>query len=152
VDLLDTDVMVDVARGYQPALEWLASLEQAPGLPSHVAMEMIQGCRDGFETAKMQRRLREFKRCHPTSDDLERAEITFARCNLSHKLGLLDAIIGELAVGLDATLYTFNCKHYRCVKDLNHRCPYDKPGKLAGSNCRENQKADPDSSDPSGSK
>ena len=31
--LLDTDVMVDVLRGYQPAVAWLESLDEAPALP-----------------------------------------------------------------------------------------------------------------------
>jgi len=41
--LLDTDVMVDILRGYEPAKEWLASVEEI-GVPGLVAMELIQGC------------------------------------------------------------------------------------------------------------
>lgn len=48
--LLDTDVMIDVLRGYDPALEWLRSLaDEMIGLPGFVAMELLQGCRNRQE-------------------------------------------------------------------------------------------------------
>ena len=35
--LLDTDVMIDILRGYQPAIEWLTSVsDQEIGLPGLV--------------------------------------------------------------------------------------------------------------------
>jgi len=44
--LLDTDVMVDLMRGYEPALTWLDSLgAETIGIPGLVAMELLQGCR-----------------------------------------------------------------------------------------------------------
>jgi hypothetical protein len=44
--LLDTDVMIDLLRQYQPAVEWLASLgEEEIVLPGFLVMELIQGCR-----------------------------------------------------------------------------------------------------------
>jgi len=43
--LLDTDVMIDVLRGYDPAVTWLQRLQyQEIGLPGLVAMELLQGC------------------------------------------------------------------------------------------------------------
>lgn len=41
----DTDVMVDVLRGFTPALEWLASLgEEQVVISGFVAAELLQGC------------------------------------------------------------------------------------------------------------
>lgn len=43
--LLDTDVMVDIMRGYDPALQWLGTVsENAIALPGFVVMELVQGC------------------------------------------------------------------------------------------------------------
>jgi predicted nucleic acid-binding protein len=52
--LPDTDVMIDVARGYAPALVWLASLGGASlDLPGMVAMELLQGCQNLAEQQRM---------------------------------------------------------------------------------------------------
>ena len=41
-------------------------------------------------------------------------------------MGLLDAIIAACAVGLSATLCTFNVKHYRHVRGLAVAQPYTR--------------------------
>jgi predicted nucleic acid-binding protein len=43
----------------------------------------------------------------------------FTAYHLSHKVGLIDALIAACAVGRNATLCTFNVKHYRIIPDLN---------------------------------
>jgi predicted nucleic acid-binding protein len=40
--LVDTDVMIDIQRGYGPALAWFASLPELPSIPGFVVMELIQ--------------------------------------------------------------------------------------------------------------
>ena len=57
--LLDTDIMVDLMRGHEPAIAWLDSLgAEAIGIPGLVAMELIQGCRDRMEQQQVERALR----------------------------------------------------------------------------------------------
>ena len=60
----------------------------------------------------------------PTEADCARALSDFAASHLSHGLGLLDALIAACAVGLSATLHTFNDKHYRVVPGLVTAQPY----------------------------
>src|SRR5436190_21721045 len=43
--LVDTDVMIDIRRGHPPALTWFDSLEEVPGLPGFVLMELVAGCK-----------------------------------------------------------------------------------------------------------
>jgi predicted nucleic acid-binding protein len=50
----------------------------------------------------------------------------FASVHLSHGLGLLDALIGQTAVALQLSLYTFNDKHYTAVPGLQTVQPYTK--------------------------
>jgi predicted nucleic acid-binding protein len=38
--------------------------------------------------------------------------------SLNHNLGLLDALIGQMAVALNLPLHTFNRKHYASIPDL----------------------------------
>ena len=50
----------------------------------------------------------------------------FTAFHLSHGLGLVDSLIAACAVGLSATLYTFNAKHYRVVPRLVIAQPYTR--------------------------
>jgi predicted nucleic acid-binding protein len=126
VRLLDTDVLIDVRRRHPPAVAWLASLQERPGLPGHVVMELVAGCRDGREVQALLREIAPFRLYWPTEADQERALQTFARAHLSHRLGLFDALIGECAVGLSATLSTFNVRHYQAVPGLATEQPYTR--------------------------
>jgi hypothetical protein len=60
----------------------------------------------------------------PTEADCQRALLDFAAFHLSHNLGLLDALIAHVAVGLSEPLATFNIKHYGVVKGLTTIQPY----------------------------
>lgn len=44
--LLDTDTLIDIQRGHQPAVGWFASLDELPSVPGFVAMELYQGAFD----------------------------------------------------------------------------------------------------------
>lgn len=39
--VLDTDVLIDIQRGYPPALAWFSNLTELPALPGLVVMELI---------------------------------------------------------------------------------------------------------------
>src|SRR5438045_258933 len=124
--LLDADVCVDLARGYLPALHWFASLTERPALPGLVVMELLAGCPNGREMQVAHRFTRRFKLYWPTEQDCERAIDTYAKTKLSHGLSVNDALIAECAIGLGATLLTFNVKHFKAVGGLSHQQPYRK--------------------------
>ena len=101
---IDTDVMVDVLRRYDPAIEWLDSLgSEVVGLPGLVAMELLQGCRDREEEQQVEGILRPYKLYWPAPEDCARAFDDFSSYHLSHGLGILDALIAGTAVGLPCT-------------------------------------------------
>ena len=111
--LLDTDVLVDILRNHPRALAWLTSLGNAPiALPGLVAMELVQGCRNLSELQQVEALHCRCTLHWPSSADCLRALSDFTTYHLSHNLGLLDALIGETAVGLGLSLATFNLKHY----------------------------------------
>jgi hypothetical protein len=123
--LLDSDVMIDVLRGYPPALTWLSSVSTvAIGLPGLVAMELIVGCRNSAEQQALQSRLAGFSLHWPAHADCERAYSDFASFRLSHQLGILDALIGQTAIGLGEPLATFNVKHFGALQALTTIQPY----------------------------
>jgi predicted nucleic acid-binding protein len=49
MDLVDTDVLIDVQRGHAPALAWFGSLTELPAVPGFVVMELIQDARNATE-------------------------------------------------------------------------------------------------------
>jgi len=123
--LLDTDVMVDVLRGYEPAKEWLKSVQDI-GVPGLVAMELIQGCQNVKEQRQLERALSEYQLFWLSEEDCDRALTTFSSHHLSDNIGLLDALIAETTIGVNAELATFNVKHYRVLRGLRIVQPYDR--------------------------
>jgi predicted nucleic acid-binding protein len=125
--LLDTDVMIDLLRQYPPAVTWLNSLgAEEIILPGFVAMELIQGCGDKAEQQELERELRAYGVVWPSPPVCNEALSVFASYYLSHGLGILDALIGQMAVSLNVNLCTFNQKHYSVIPDLNTLQPYKK--------------------------
>ena len=123
--LIDTDVMVDILRGYEPAKEWLKSVQEI-GIPGLVAMELIQGCQNVREQMQLEKALSGYQLFWPDEDDCNRALASFSSHHLSDNIGLLDALIAETAIGANAELATFNVKHYRVLKGLRSMHPYQR--------------------------
>jgi predicted nucleic acid-binding protein len=126
MDILDTDVLIDVQRGHPPALAWLASLGDIPAVPGFVVMELVQDARNAGEVQQALKLVAPLPIVWPTEADCTRALSDFTVYHLSHGLGLLDALIAACAVGLSATLCTFNVKHYQAVPGLVTAQPYTR--------------------------
>ena len=126
MDLLDTDILIDVQRQHAQALAWFAGLTTLPAVPGFVAMELIQDAQNTAQVREVLKLVAPLPVVWPTAADCQRALHNFTAYHLSHNLGLLDALIAACAVGLSATLYTFNVKHYRVVPDLIIAQPYTR--------------------------
>jgi predicted nucleic acid-binding protein len=126
MELVDTDVLIDVQRGHPPALTWFAGLTVLPAVPGFVVMELVQDARNKREVRRALKLVAPLQVVWPTDADCARALSDFTVYHLSHNLGLLDAVIAACAVGLSATLYTFNDKHYRVVPGLTLAKPYTR--------------------------
>jgi predicted nucleic acid-binding protein len=124
MDILDTDVLIDVQRGHPPAMAWFGGLTDLPSVPGFVVMELIQDARNANEVRQAQKLIAPLRIVWPTEADCNRALSDFSAYHLSHGLGLLDALIAACAVGSGATLCTFNEKHYRIVPGLATTRPY----------------------------
>jgi predicted nucleic acid-binding protein len=123
MDLVDTDVLIDVQRGHKPALAWFGSLTELPSVPGLVIMELVQDARDAREVQRVLKLVAPLRIVWPTEADCARALSNFIA---SHGLGLLDALIAACAVGLSANLLTFNTKHYRAIPGLVSSHPYTR--------------------------
>lgn len=125
--ILDSDILIDLFRKYPPAVAWLTSLgDEGLVIPGFVVMELIQGCRNRAEQAKLETVLTAFETVWPSPQTCDEAVAIFAQYYLSHNLGLLDALIGQTAVALNLQLHTFNRKHYAVIPNLVVVEPYKK--------------------------
>jgi predicted nucleic acid-binding protein len=122
--LLDTDVLIDVQRGFAPALSWLAGLAEIPSVPGQVVMELIQDAQNTQQVRQALKLVAPLPVVWPTRADCDRALSDFTAYHLSHRLGLLDSLIAACAIGLSADLCTFNLKHYQVVPGLTTKQPY----------------------------
>jgi predicted nucleic acid-binding protein len=126
--LLDSDVMIDLLRQYPPTTRWFDALDEEENLllPGYVVMELVQGCRNKAEQSRLQRELTTYGTVWPTSADCDKALDVFTKYHLSHNAGLLDVLIGQIAVSLGVPLYTFNQKHYHFIPGLQTIQPYER--------------------------
>ncbi len=122
--LLDADILIDVQRGHPPAVAWYLALPAYPTVPGLVVMELMQNARNKREVEQALRLVKPLPVAWPTNADCDRALQDFRVLHLSHSLGLIDSIVAATAIGLGATLCTFNVKHYRAVVGLVTEQPY----------------------------
>lgn len=121
--LLDSDILIDVARGYEPAKRWLNSLLETPSVPGIVEMELVTGCANKTQAAQVHKLVASYAIYWPMEADCKRALTNFTQFYFSHNLGFTDALIAT-AVGLSATLCTFNVKHFAVVPTFLIEQPY----------------------------
>jgi predicted nucleic acid-binding protein len=122
--LLDSDVLIDVQRKFAPAVAWLNTLSDPPLVPGFVVMELIQNAQNNQQVQAAVALTATLTIVWPTHADCERALEFFTKYHLSHNLGLVDSLIAACAIGLSATLCTFNLRHYRVVPGLITAQPY----------------------------
>ena len=122
--VLDTDVAVDIVRGFAPAILWFGALPEAAGIAGFAYMEVIEGCRDRSEIRRVRMLLSPLRVVWPRDQDCQRALTDFTQYHLSHSLGLIDSLIAATAIGLGATLCTFNTKHFAAVSGRVTEQPY----------------------------
>jgi predicted nucleic acid-binding protein len=127
--LLDTDILVDIQRGFAPAMSWFASLAEVPAVSGLVVMELIQDAQNQLQVRQALSLTAPLRVVWPTETDCQRALSDFSAYHLSGGLGLLDALIAATAIGLSASLCTFNVKHYRMIPGLTTEQPFSRTPK-----------------------
>ena len=81
-------------------------------------MELLSGCQNLRQQKDLQKRIKGLGLFWASAQDCKRALADLSAFYLSHQLGILDALIGETAIGLGADLATYNVKHYSVLGGL----------------------------------
>ena len=125
MELIDTDVLIDVQRGFAAAADWFAT-DRDVGIPGFVVMELVQDARNSDEVQKALALVDGLEVVWPSEAECQTALEEFSTLHLSHGLGLLDALIAATAVGHGGVLNTFNERHYRMFPGLMTLRPYQR--------------------------
>jgi predicted nucleic acid-binding protein len=120
--LLDTSVLIDVLRGWQPAAEWLAGLGEVPTCSELTRAEVLRGVRSP-ERARTERLLSSLRWVTVDEPVGRRAGELGRQFRRSYPgLSIVDFLIAATAQLLDADLATANVRHYPMFAGLT--APY----------------------------
>jgi len=125
--LLDTTVLIDLSRGNIAAADFIDAAfvaETTLFISIISAMELVWGCRNKTEVAKIQRLIADFNLVHLTPHASARAYDLMLAYSKSHHLAIPDALIAATALSHNLDLATDNERHFKMIPELNVRHPY----------------------------
>lgn len=124
--LLDTTVLVDLGRGYEPAVSWLRVHPHRDDLVVSVLswFELIAGCRSRREELRLDRLLGHFQVIPVAETDCSLALRWYRRFHLSDGVGALDCLIAAAAFRLSTPLVSSNTRHFKKLPGIKTRRAY----------------------------
>jgi len=119
--IVDSDILIDVARGESQSINCLARLEQISTLAISAVsqMELIVGCRNKKELQELDKFLNRFQILKITDHISDRAVTLLTNYFLSHGLLIADAFIAATALIHNEAFITKNQRDFRFIADLN---------------------------------
>lgn len=126
--LVDTDILMDTARGVADALDCLKQLEQraAIAVSSRSKMELIIACHNKNEFQALERFLNQFQFIQVNETISDIATKLLNQYRASHGLLIADAMIAATALSLSLYLVSKDNSHYAFIKGLKI-LPYPNP-------------------------
>ena len=124
--LIDSDVLIDAARGHLEARAFLNDQSRAfhVQISTISAMELIVGCRNKIELSQT-RRFLEPVRILPVDPNIsDKAYDLIQEFTLSHGLMIPDALIAATALENGLTLLTKNTRHFQMIPKLEVVRPF----------------------------
>ena len=116
--LFDTDVLIEYLRGRQRAAQFFGSLDDEPLYVSVITVaELYAGVREDEERS-LADFLELFDKVPLDSAVARRAGLLTNHYGPTHGTGLADAVIAASADTTNATLVTFNDRHYPMVDNV----------------------------------
>lgn len=121
--LLDSSIVVDVLRGYDPAVDWLATQSDL-GVTRIIWLELIEGAQNKSAQTQATQFLSRFEIVKLVDADMAWAMKQLMQYKLSHNVDSFDCLIASVNARLNLTLFTRNLKHFiPLIGDLA-RSPY----------------------------
>jgi predicted nucleic acid-binding protein len=121
VTIVDSDILIDVARGEADAINCLLRLEQTSALAISAVsqMELIVGCRSKKELGNLDKFLNRYQILKISEQISDRAQELLTQYFLSHGLLIADGLIAATAVVHNEAFITKNQRDFRFIPGLN---------------------------------
>lgn len=122
--LVDSSVVIDLLRGYSPAVTWYATQSDL-GISRIVWLELIEGAPNKQKQRHAIKLLRTFAETIETEpEDGIWALTQLSTFRLSHNIDAFDCFIASANARLKIPLYTRNIKHFEPLLGLMAQVPY----------------------------
>jgi len=121
--LIDTDILIDVARKNQTAIEKLEFLQKSYSLSISIItqMELTVGCRNKIELQSLEKFLLRFGMIKLTEKISDKSIFLLKKYRLSHGLLIADALIAASALETSMPFITKNQRDFNFIEGLDLR-------------------------------
>ncbi|HXI26244.1 MAG TPA: type II toxin-antitoxin system VapC family toxin [Pyrinomonadaceae bacterium] len=121
--LVDTDVLIDVSRNVEAAVEFLDQLDDSWSVSIITALELVVGARNKKEVSEIDQLVEAYSAI-PLNSEIGNASYNLLRqFATSHGLRVFDSLIAASALEHNLTLVTRNKKHFHMIGALRLLVP-----------------------------
>jgi predicted nucleic acid-binding protein len=121
--LVDTDVLIDVSRDNEAAIDFLDQLEDSWSVSIITALELVVGARNKKEVSEIDQLLASYSAIPLTAEIGNLSYSLLRQFAKSHGLRVFDSLIAATALEDDLTLVTRNKKHFQMISTLRLLIP-----------------------------
>ena len=122
--LIDTDVLIEYLRGSEQAIRYIEGLKGELLVSIITVAELYCGVRGEDEERAMEQFLLAFELLSVDSAMAKKGGLYRRQYGATHGTGLADALIAASAAAANATLVTFNRRHYPMLRRI--KAPYGR--------------------------
>ena len=121
--LVDTDVLVDVSRNNQAAIDFLDQLDDSWAMSVITSLELIVGARNKKEVTQIDQLVAVYSAIPLTTEIGNSSYGLLRQFAKSHGLRVFDSLIAATAIEENLTLLSRNKKHFQMIRNLNLEIP-----------------------------
>ncbi len=121
--LVDTDVLVDVSRNNQAAIDFLDQLDDSWAMSIITALELIVGARNKKEVSQIDQLVAVYSAIPLTTEIGNSSYGLLRQFAKSHGLRVFDSLIASTAIEENLTLLSKNRKQFQMISNLNLEIP-----------------------------
>ena len=121
--LVDTDVLIDVSRNNEAAIDFLDQLEDFWSISIITALELIVGARDKKEVTQIDQLIAVYSMIPLTTEIGNSSYGLLRQFAKSHGLRVFDSLIAATAIEENLTLLSKNKKHFQMISTLTLKVP-----------------------------